>query len=84
MQEIKLIVKTLGIFILLFEIINVSYYFKAIFKRSQSVLIHPWDCVLCMTFWSGIIAYFTPDLFIYEISLILLIAIITEKIWNRI
>jgi len=84
MQEIKLIIKTLGIFILLFEIISISYYFKAVFKLPQHEILKPFDCVLCMVFWSGVIAYLVPDLFIYEISLILCLSFTTDKLWNKI
>jgi hypothetical protein len=84
MQEIKLIIKTIGIFILLFEVINVSYYYKQLFKLPQHEVIKPFDCVLCMVFWSGVIAFITPDNYLYEFSLIITSAFILDKLWNRI
>jgi len=84
MQEVKLIIKTIGIFIFLFEVINISYYFKAVFKIPQHEIIKPFDCVLCMVFWSGVMAYFTPDNYFIEFSLILITSFILDKLWSRI
>lgn len=84
MQEVKLIIKTIAVFIFLFEILNLSYYFKAIFKLPQHEILKPFDCILCMTFWSGVIAYFSPDNYIYQFSLIIITSFILDKIWSRI